>query len=63
MAESATAALLGSWSSFYVMTGSAAAALTGLMFVVISLTMGRVRPNNRDGICRRSRWPALVSTA
>ncbi len=49
MAESATA-LLGSWSSFYVMTGSAAAALTGLMFVVISLTMGRVRPNNRDGI-------------
>jgi hypothetical protein len=49
MSESASA-LLASWSSFYVMTGSAAAALTGLMFVVISLVMGRVRQSNRDGI-------------
>jgi hypothetical protein len=28
---------LTAWSSFYVMTGSSAAALTGLMFVVITL--------------------------
>ena len=27
----------GAWSNFYVMTGSSAAALTGLMFVVITL--------------------------
>ncbi len=30
-------ALLSSWSTFYVMLGSSAAALTGLMFVVITL--------------------------
>jgi len=30
-------ATLGPWSSFYVITGSAAAALTGLQFVVIAL--------------------------
>ena len=28
------------WSNFYIITGSSAAALTGLMFVVISLTTG-----------------------
>lgn len=28
------------WSNFYIITGSSAAALTGLMFVVISLTAG-----------------------
>jgi len=31
------AAALAAWNSFYVMIGSSAAALTGLMFVVISL--------------------------
>jgi hypothetical protein len=36
MAETASS-LLTAWSSFYVMTGSSAAALTGLMFVVITL--------------------------
>jgi uncharacterized membrane protein YfhO len=36
MAETASA-FLTTWSSFYVMIGSSAAALTGLMFVVISL--------------------------
>jgi hypothetical protein len=35
--------LLGSWNSFYVMIGSSAAALTGLMFVVITLV------SNNDG--------------
>jgi hypothetical protein len=39
------------WANFYIMTGSAAAALIGLMFVVITLVTGeeRVR-NNPDGI-------------
>lgn len=36
MAETASP-LLAEWSSFYVMTGSSAAALTGLMFVVVTL--------------------------
>ncbi len=36
MAETASA-FLAPWSTFYVMVGSAAAALTGLMFVVITL--------------------------
>ena len=31
---------LASWQNFYVIIGSAAAALTGLMFVVITLVMG-----------------------
>jgi hypothetical protein len=45
--------ILSAWSSFYVLTGSSAAALTGLMFVVISLTTGREARSaarNRDGI-------------
>src|ERR1700674_5398014 len=50
MAENASS-FLTPWSSFYVMTGSLAAALTGLMFVVITLITGveRVR-RNPDGI-------------
>jgi len=36
MAETASS-FLTAWSSFYVMTGSSAAALTGLMFVMITL--------------------------
>jgi hypothetical protein len=42
MAESASSAL-ASWTSFYVVTGSAAAALTGLMFIVITLVTGLER--------------------
>jgi hypothetical protein len=42
MAETASA-FLTAWSSFYVMTGSSAAALTGLMFVVITLVTARER--------------------
>jgi hypothetical protein len=50
MAEIASS-FLGPWSSFYIMTGSSAASLTGLMFVVITLVMGteRIR-RNPDGI-------------
>ena len=42
MAETASS-FLTAWSSFYVMTGSSAAALTGLMFVVITLVTARER--------------------
>lgn len=43
--------ILSAWSSFYVITGSSAAALTGLMFVVISLVTGEERVRkNPDGI-------------
>lgn len=43
--------LLTPWSNFYIMVGSAAAGLTGLMFVVITLVSGteRVR-RSPDGI-------------
>jgi len=43
-----SASLLGAWASFYGMTGAAAAALTGLMFVVISLA--RAQEGTRDGV-------------
>jgi hypothetical protein len=39
------------WSSFYIMTGSSAAALTGLMFIVITLVMNVERARRSpDGI-------------
>ncbi len=42
---------LNAWSSFYITTGSSAAALTGLMFVVITLVYNRIRPGDAtDGI-------------
>jgi len=48
---SAESSLLTPWSSFYVMAGSSAAALTGLMFVVITLVRGGDRSSqSRDGI-------------
>lgn len=52
--------LLPPWSSFYVVTGSAAAALTGLMFIVITLVTGieRLR-RNPDGISTYS-TPTVV---
>ena len=50
MTENASA-YLGAWSSFYAMTGTAAASLTGLMFVVITLvTRIERRPDAQDGI-------------
>ncbi len=50
IAESASA-VLSAWSNFYIMTGSSAAALTGLMFVVITLVTGVERARrSQDGI-------------
>jgi hypothetical protein len=40
-----TAALLAEWANFYVITGSAAAGLTGLTFVVIALSADAKRVN------------------
>lgn len=40
-----TASLLAEWANFYVITGSAAAALTGLTFVVIALSAEARRVN------------------
>ena len=44
--------VLTAWSNFYVITGSSAAALTGLMFVVITLVAGveRLRKQGDDGV-------------
>jgi hypothetical protein len=44
------AAILREWGGFYATVGSAAAALTGLMFVVITLVGDRRRSTSRDGI-------------
>lgn len=50
MAETASS-FLTPWSNFYIMTGSSAAALTGLMFVVITLVFGEERlRKSPDGI-------------
>src|ERR1700736_5472068 len=50
MVETASS-VLGPWSNFYIMMGSAAGALTGLMFVVITLVTGVERFRNApDGI-------------
>jgi hypothetical protein len=50
MSETASS-LLTPWLSFYVMAGSSAAALTGLMFVVTTLVAGSERRRrSRDGI-------------
>lgn len=40
---------LGPWGNFYVMTGSSAAALIGLMFVVMTLVTGTERARRREG--------------
>jgi hypothetical protein len=46
-----TEGFLTAWSSFYVLIGSAAAALTGLTFVVITLVAGLERTDaNPDGV-------------
>src|ERR1700681_3644058 len=50
MTEGASS-VLTAWSSFYVLSGSSAGALTGLMFVVITLVTGVERTRNaRDGL-------------
>lgn len=43
--------VLSPWSNFYMMTGTAAASLTGLMFVVVTIVMGQERRRrSEDGI-------------
>lgn len=42
--------MLAPWTNFYIMMGSSAAALTGLMFVVITLVAGVERQTRRDGL-------------
>lgn len=55
--------LITAWSNFYVITGSAAGSLTGLMFVVISLIVGRQRlPPADEGIATFS-TPTVVHLA
>jgi hypothetical protein len=44
------AELLAAWNAFYTMIGSAAAALTGLTFVVIALASAKERTTSREGI-------------
>ena len=52
--------VLSPWSNFYMMTGSSAAALTGLMFVVITLVSGGERQRRtHDGIATFS-TPTVV---
>lgn len=50
MIDNATS-VLAPWSPFYVLIGSAAASLTGLMFVVITLVTGssRMRKSSEEG--------------
>ena len=51
MPDVAASTLLAPWANFYVITGSSAAALTGLMFVVITLVAGEERVRRvPDGI-------------
>ena len=44
-----TSSFLTPWSNFYVMAGSSAAALTGLMFVVITLVGAEERSHAKPG--------------
>lgn len=41
--------VLAPWSNFYIMAGSSAAGLTGLMFVVITLVTGEIRSQAQSG--------------
>ncbi len=48
--QEATRSLLSSWQNFYVIVGSASAALTGLMFVVITLIASRGKHRSGEGV-------------
>ena len=48
--QEAAASLLPTWQNFYVIIGSAAAALTGLMFVVITLTARTRQRRSSEGL-------------
>ena len=54
-----SASPLHAWTDFYVIVGSSAAALTGLMFVVITLVAGVRARTTRDGIAAFS-TPTVV---
>jgi hypothetical protein len=54
-----SASPLKAWTDFYVIVGSSAAALTGLMFVVITLVAGLRARTSRDGIAAFS-TPTVV---
>lgn len=57
--QEAAVSLLTSWENFYVIIGSAAAALTGLMFVVITLIAG-TRTSRSSGSLGAFGTPTVV---
>lgn len=57
--QEAAVSPLTSWANFYVITGSAAAALTGLMFVVITL-IASVRGRQTDSAIATFGTPTVV---
>ncbi len=59
MQEAAALALLARWQNFYVLVGSAAAALTGLQFVVIALVT-QIRLRNSEGGIDAFSTPTIV---
>jgi hypothetical protein len=58
MHDTASSAITA-WSNFYVITGSSAAALTGLMFVVITLVAGDRSKRTNEGVATFS-TPTVV---
>lgn len=52
--------LFASWSNFFVITGSSAAALTGLMFVVLTLIAGQERRSGMRAGLEAFTSPILV---
>jgi hypothetical protein len=57
--QEAVVSLLTTWENFYVIIGSSAAALTGLMFVVITLIAG-VRGRRSSGALAAFGTPTIV---
>ncbi|MFL5692417.1 MAG: hypothetical protein ACJ795_11485 [Ktedonobacteraceae bacterium] len=57
--QEAAVSLLTTWENFYVIIGSSAAALTGLMFVVITLIAG-ARERGADGAIAAFGTPNVV---
>src|SRR5947199_10254850 len=59
--QEAGVSLLTTWENFYVIIGSSAATLTGLMFVVITLIAGvRVRVSSPSGALGAFSTPNVV---
>lgn len=57
----AVSAVLGPWTNFYIIVGSAAAALTGLMFVVITLVTSTARREGASVATAAFSTPSVVS--